>query len=80
MDEKKTKKKPDEKVFTIKTRVVLKPEYSNNNASILLLIPRLLASPGHQQRWYWQYEWELLHNEGLQTLCATPVLRNDRRC
>ena len=31
---KQTNKKTDEKVFTIKTRVVLKPEYSNN-ANIL---------------------------------------------
>ena len=38
------------------TPVVLKLEYSAINRSMpWLLMPWLLASPGHQQPWYWQY-------------------------
>ena len=35
-----------------KYHTTVEPEYSRRTY-VLLLIPRLLASPGHQQLWYW---------------------------
>ena len=63
--------------------LVLKPEYSGQTRSIpWLLMPWLLASPGHHHPWYW-----LCRINGpcppwgrISTTCVTSVLRNDRKC
>ena len=62
--------------------LVLKSNYPRIMKSIpFLLMPWLLASPGHQQPWYYtRWEKAPLSSTGKYiTTCATKVLRNERK-
>ena len=53
---------------------MLKPEYSRRTTSIpWLLMPRLLASPGHQQPWYWLQDKRILvfHEKGFRVIAPS---------
>ena len=60
------------------------PDYSRQNFSISwLLIPWLLALPGHQQPWYWL--WNIgrsfsLTRPSIFNICTPSVWRNDTKC
>ena len=75
--------KSREKYFLIITFLVLVPKYSGITRSITwLLMSWLIASPGHQQPWYWLCR----INRSLSCMrkdfnyCTILVLRGGRKC
>ena len=60
------------------------PSYLGLTRSISwLLMSWLLASPGHQQPWYWLYvEWvgPCLIWQRISTTCVISMWRNDKKC
>ena len=63
--------------------MLLRPEYSRQTISVLLLLmPLLLASPGHQQPWYriWHIAKSLVFYEQWFRLPAPSQFRKHRKC